>query len=98
MSRLTAVNAIAFYTLPLPSCSRVGNVKRLCLVFLGNEGKPLNQAEAYDPAANKWKALPNMPAPVCSCSFANSDGRLYIVGGLSVGGPSAAVAALALNA
>jgi N-acetylneuraminic acid mutarotase len=41
---------------------------------LGNEGKPLCQAEAYDPVANQWTALPNMAVPLCSCSYATISG------------------------
>lgn len=64
---------------------------------LGNEGKPMNLAEAYDPVSNQWKSLPNMTVPLCSCSFVSVDGRLYVVGGLSVGGPSNAMEMLTVN-
>lgn len=68
-----------------------------CVPLIGNEGKPLGQAEAYDPAANKWSALPNMSMPLCSCSFTTLDGRLAVIGGLTVGGPSASLQLLSLN-
>ena len=72
-----------------------------CIVFVnvctGNEGKPLSSAEAYDPVADKWSALPNMAVPLCSCSYVNCDGQLYVIGGLSVGGPSAAVELLSVK-
>jgi len=63
----------------------------------GNDGKPLSQAEAYDPAVDTWTALPNMYVPLCSCSFTSFDGRLYVIGGLTVGGPSASLQLLSLN-
>jgi len=63
----------------------------------GNEGKPLCEAEAYDPARNTWTALPNMTVPLCSCSFTVLDERLHVIGGLTVGGPSASLQVLSLN-
>jgi len=64
---------------------------------LGNEGKPLSKAEAYDVAANQWSPLPDMSVPLCSCSFTTVEGRLHVIGGLSVGGPSNAVEVLSLS-
>lgn len=63
----------------------------------GNDGKPMSNAEFYDPVANKWSALPNMSAPLCSCSFMPHDGRLYVIGGLTIGGPSASLQQLSFN-
>jgi len=66
-------------------------------ILTGNEGKPLCQAEAFDPAVNTWTALPSMSTPLCSCSFMAFDGRLHVIGGLTVGGPSASLQVLSLN-
>ena len=67
------------------------------LLLTGSGGKPLSEAEVYDLAANTWKSLPSMSVPLASCSFTESDHRLYVVGGLTVGGPSASLQHLSLN-
>lgn len=76
-------------------------LKVLCVIELstltGNDGKPLSEAEMFDPAANTWTALPNMSVPLCSCSFTTFDGRLNVIGGLTIGGPSASLQVLSLN-
>jgi len=63
----------------------------------GSDGKPLCQAEMFDPAVNTWTALTNMSVPICSCSFMTFNGRLHVIGGLTVGGPSASLQVLSLN-
>ena len=67
------------------------------LLLTGTSGKPLSEAEAYDPAANTWTSLPSMSLPLASCSFTTSDNRLYVIGGLTIGGPSASLQQLSLN-
>ena len=57
----------------------------------------MNQSEAFDVAANKWTALSNMSAPLCSCSFKNINNKLHVIGGLTVGGPSADFEALTID-
>ena len=66
-------------------------------MLAGNTGKPLCEAEAFDPVANTWTSLPSMSLPLCSCSFTTFDNQLYVIGGLTVGGPSASVQVLSLN-
>jgi len=67
------------------------------LMLTGTAGKPLSEAEAYDPTANKWIALPSMSLPLASCSFTTSDNKLFVIGGLTNGGPSASLQQLSLN-
>jgi len=67
------------------------------LPLTGTGGKPLSEAEVYDPASNTWTSLPSMSVPLASCSFTASDDRLYVIGGLTVGGPSASLQQLSLK-
>lgn len=61
---------------------------------VGNAGKPLQEAEAYDPEADTWTSLANIPTAHCSCAYIMFQDKLHIVGGLSIGGPSASMEAL----
>ena len=60
----------------------------------GNAGKPLNLGEVYDLASDSWTPLPDMPTTHCSCAFIMYQGRLHVIGGLSVNGPSNAMEAI----
>ena len=63
----------------------------------GNAGKPLQEAEAYDPVKDDWTAISNIPTAHCSCAYITFQGRLHIIGGLSIGGPSATMESLVLR-
>jgi len=67
------------------------------MLLTGTGGKPLTDAEMFDPGANTWTSLPSMSVPVASCSFTVADERLYLIGGLTIGGPSASLQQLSLK-
>ncbi|KUI24085.1 protein kinase [Mycobacterium sp. IS-1742] len=68
---------------------------RLVYVVGGTTGTAdLATAEAYDPAANTWSALPPLPQPRSDFGATNADGRLVAVGGESAGQVLASVVAL----
>ncbi|KUI27648.1 protein kinase [Mycobacterium sp. IS-1496] len=68
---------------------------RLVYVVGGSTGTAdLATAEAYDPAANTWTALPPIPQPRSDFGATNADGRLVAVGGESAGQVLASVVAL----
>ena len=66
----------------------------ISFLFLGNTGKPLDSVEGYDWESNTWSKLPNMPTSHCSCAYITFNGKLHIIGGLSMKGPSNAMEAL----
>lgn len=57
------------------------------LIVVGGEGNPaaasgvFPQVEAFDPAADAWQALPEMPTPRHGMAAAAVDGKLYVPGG-----------------
>jgi Kelch motif len=53
--------------------------------------------EAYDPVADTWKNLPQLPEPRSDFGVATSGGRLVVVGGMSAGAVLKSVAVLDLN-
>jgi len=64
------------------------------LSFSANEGKATTEVEGYDVATNTWTQLAPMRAAACSVSHVEFQGKLYLVGGLSLTGPAAAVQAM----
>lgn len=60
----------------------------------GNQGKPINKVEAYDLSSNKWVELGNIPTTHCSCAYIMWDSKLYVIGGLSLQGPSNSMEAI----
>jgi N-acetylneuraminic acid mutarotase len=48
--------------------------------FLAN-GRNTGRADAYSPARNRWRRLPDLPATVDHAMAAGVGGRLYVVGG-----------------
>ena len=69
----------------------------ICYCNQGNQGKPLSEVEAYDVNKDKWTRLLDIPTPHCSCAYIGYRGRLHIIGGLSIGGPSGAMEALGVK-
>ncbi|ORB28010.1 serine/threonine-protein kinase [Mycolicibacterium parafortuitum] len=57
----------------------------------------LATVEAYDPAADTWKALPALPEPRSDLGVAVTDARLVAVGGAAAGRPVKNVTALDLT-
>lgn len=62
------------------------------LIVVGGEGNPdtssgvFPQAEAYDPATDRWRALDPMPTPRHGMGAAAWEGSLYVPGGATVQG------------
>ncbi|XP_033746811.1 kelch domain-containing protein 8B-like [Pecten maximus] len=71
----------------------VGN-RVICAGGLGNNGKPLTSVEAFDWGSRKWSEITDMPSAHCSCAHIMLNGRLHVVGGLTLGGAGKKVEAL----
>jgi hypothetical protein len=52
--------------------------------FLAN-GRNSSRADAYSPTRNRWRRLPNLPAPVDHAMAAGRGSELYVVGGYGPG-------------
>ena len=52
--------------------------------FLRN-GRNTGRADAYSPARNRWRRLPDLPVTVDHAMAAGAAGRLYVVGGYGPG-------------
>ena len=48
-------------------------------------GRNTGRADAYSPARNRWRRLPNLPVTVDHAMSAGVSGRLYVVGGYGPG-------------
>ena len=79
---------------PMPT-GRSGHaaaVVRGCLYAIGGEGNPGNpngvfpQVQVYDPRANRWETLPDMPSPRHGMGAAVVDDRIWVPGGATVQG------------
>ncbi|MBV9513159.1 MAG: protein kinase, partial [Mycobacteriaceae bacterium] len=64
----------------------------------GNANTDVKTVEAYDPAANTWTPLADLPEPRSDLGVTIADGRLVAVGGLSAGRVLKSVAAFDLVA
>ena len=61
------------------------------MVFGGEdaaETRVYADAEAYDPASNRWTELAPLPLPVQGIGAAVVDGAVYVPGGGPVAGPA----------
>lgn len=54
-----------------------------------NGWQPINNAWAYDPATDSWKALAPMPTPRGAGQAVALDGKIYVLGGASSNKPGA---------
>jgi N-acetylneuraminic acid mutarotase len=50
------------------------------------DGAPSNRADAYNPARNTWRRVPNLPLGVHHAMAVGANGKLYLFGGYSVAG------------
>lgn len=48
---------------------------------LGEDGKPVNVLEIYDPRHNSWRAGASVPEPLSAYAIADFEGKLYLFGG-----------------
>ncbi|XP_060062953.1 kelch domain-containing protein 8B-like [Ylistrum balloti] len=71
----------------------VGN-RVVCAGGLCNAGKPLNSVEAFDWGSKEWSEVTDLPSAHCSCAYIMLNGRLHVVGGLTLGGAGKKVEAL----
>ena len=62
-----------------------------------NGTSDLTTVEAYDPAADKWATMPELPQGRSDFGVAITDGRLVVVGGMSAGQVLKSVVALDLT-
>jgi serine/threonine protein kinase/N-acetylneuraminic acid mutarotase len=85
---------------PIPTprqMSGVGSDGKLVYVLGGSNGtSDLAAAEAYDPTADTWTSLPEIPGRRSDLGAALTDGRLVVVGGISAGQVVKSVVALDL--
>ncbi len=59
------------------------------IVVLGGftlDGGASNRADAYDPARNRWRRLPNLPEGLHHGMVVGAQGRAYVLGGYTVRG------------
>ena len=61
--------------------------------FLRN-GRNTGRADAYSPARNRWRRLPDLPVTVDHAMAAGAAGRLYVVGGYGPGSVALATASV----
>ena len=66
----------------------------LNLALVGNQGRPMADAEAYDIAADSWTPIADIPSAHCSCAYFIFEDRLHVIGGLGMNGQSGAMEAL----
>lgn len=59
--------------------------------MVGETGRPLDLLQRYDPATDEWTTLRRMPEPTRAGAAAAVDGVLYVVGGTTDEGNTAAV-------
>ena len=59
--------------------------------MVGETGRPLDLLARYDPATDSWETLRRMPEAVRAGAAATVDGLLYVVGGTTAEGNSAAL-------
>jgi N-acetylneuraminic acid mutarotase len=59
--------------------------------MVGETGRPLDLLARYDPATDSWETLRRMPEAVRAGAAATVDGILYVTGGTTAEGNSAAV-------
>jgi non-specific serine/threonine protein kinase len=75
--------------IPLPrsevAAAAVGNEIVVVGGFL-QDGSSSTRAEAYSPARNRWRRLPDLPVAVNHPMAAAARGRLYVVGGYGAAG------------
>ena len=59
--------------------------------MVGETGRPLDLLARYDPETDSWTTLTRMPEAVRAGAAASVDGVLYVIGGSTADGNSAAV-------
>nr|CAB3259344.1 kelch domain-containing protein 8A-like [Phallusia mammillata] len=70
------------------SCTTMDN-QVLVVGGLGNGGKPISSVELFDPESKKWKRLADMPKERSTAGSILYQGKFFIIGGVTVDGPSA---------
>jgi N-acetylneuraminic acid mutarotase len=60
---------------------KLGGLRALNAAGQPTELRSLAESERFDPAHNRWEALPDLPEPRSSHQAVVVDGRLYVVGG-----------------
>lgn len=59
--------------------------------MVGETGRPLATFAGYDPSADRWQVLPQLPVPTRAAAAAALDGRVYVVGGTTAADNTGAV-------
>jgi len=75
---------------PLPrtevAATRLGTSEILVVGGFVQSGSNVARADAFSPAKNRWRRLPNLPVSVDHAMAASYRGRAYVVGGYAEGG------------
>jgi N-acetylneuraminic acid mutarotase len=75
--------------IPLPrsevAAAALGNEIIVVGGYLNSSGASSSRVDAYAPARNRWRRLPNLPVAVNHPMAAAARGRLYVLGGASSG-------------
>jgi N-acetylneuraminic acid mutarotase len=75
--------------MPLPRTEVVAATVGKEIFVLGGmlpTGAPSNRVDAYNPARDTWRRVPNLPAGVHHAMATNAAGRLYVLGGYGATG------------
>jgi hypothetical protein len=73
------------------AAAQVGNLIYTAGGMVGETGRPLATASRYDPAADRWQTLPQLPVPTRAAAGAALDGVVYVVVGTTPEGNTTAV-------
>jgi N-acetylneuraminic acid mutarotase len=77
-------------SMPLPRTEVVAATVGKEIFVVGGmlpDGTPSNRVDAYNPARNTWRRVPNLPLGVHHAMAAGARGKLYVFGGYSATGP-----------
>jgi Kelch motif len=77
--------------IPLPrsevAAAAVGDEILVVGGFLDERGRSSSRVDAFSPARNRWRRLPNLPVAVNHPMAASASRRFYVVGGYGSAGP-----------
>ncbi|MHC4440435.1 MAG: Kelch repeat-containing protein [Planctomycetota bacterium] len=85
---------------PLPRYTPAPSVVDGIIYVMGGKGKtenldwgqfPANMVDAYDPATDTWTRKADMPTPRWMQSSCAANGKIYVIGGMTSGGATAAM-------
>lgn len=73
------------------AAAQVGDSIYVAGGMVGETGRPLATFQRFDPAANRWDTLPQLPEATRAATAAAVDGVVYVIGGTTEDGNTRAV-------